>query len=127
MIVTSLGSRFCPWSTLRPPHDAIEGNAAGYTPVENIGPINEPAKIPHHTTESPDSRSTASPIRFAAGTVSKRSNSEEWAEHSEDLIKLVVMKPMSRRCYGHQFWLSEMRKCTRRFQIWKETLVPAQQ
>jgi hypothetical protein len=26
LIVTPLGSRFCPWSTLRPPHDAIRGN-----------------------------------------------------------------------------------------------------
>lgn len=31
-------------------------------------PTNEPAKVPHHTTASPNSRSTASQIRFATGT-----------------------------------------------------------
>src|ERR1039458_3869489 len=31
-------------------------------------PTNEPAKIPHRTTASSDSRSTASQIRFATGT-----------------------------------------------------------
>jgi hypothetical protein len=25
VIVTPLGSRFCPWSALRPPHDAVRG------------------------------------------------------------------------------------------------------
>ena len=34
-------------------------------------PTNEPAKIPHRTTASSDSRSTASQIRFATGTGSK--------------------------------------------------------
>src|SRR6202021_25296 len=31
-------------------------------------PTNQPEKIPHHTTASPDSRSTASQMRFATRT-----------------------------------------------------------
>jgi hypothetical protein len=55
------------------------------------------------------------------------SNSEEWAKLPKDLIKFVVMKPMSCPHNRHQTDLSEMCENTRCSRIRKETFLPAQQ
>src|ERR1700730_12998898 len=62
-------------------------------------PTNEPDKIPHLATASPDSRSTASQIRFATGTGPLRLHFIEYGLHDADwrlkvdldhAIKLIV-------------------------------------
>jgi hypothetical protein len=50
-------------------------------------PSNEPAKVPHHTTALPDSRSTTSRIRFATGTAA---SSADAAPVPDDAHKIVV-------------------------------------
>ena len=56
-----------------------------------------------------------------------RSNSEEWAKLPKDLIRFLVMKPVSCPNNCHQTGPSEMCENTRCFRIRKETFLPAQQ
>ncbi len=53
------------------------------------------------------------------------SNSEEWAKLPKDLIKFVVMKPVSSPCNRRRTGLSEMCENTRCVRIRKETFLPA--
>jgi hypothetical protein len=53
------------------------------------------------------------------------SNSKEWAEYPEDLIKLVMMKPVSRPRNRHQMRLFKMWEHSRCFRITKKTFVPS--
>jgi hypothetical protein len=62
-------------------------------------PTNEPAKIPHRITESPDSRSTASRIRFAAGTArSDRDRRRQNQGHCLHGISSVLTAVRARAC-----------------------------
>src|SRR6266478_3838795 len=76
------------------------------TEIYRQRPTNKPEKIPHHTTASPDSRSTASQMRFATGTAPPHCQSgaekKESTGHHLSPACRPCATPSSLSFFGHQ-------------------------